>query len=269
MLKTLNLEKKVAQKGRLIIGNPKNVAKSADTKAKKQIATKDRPNHSKGPKIIGKTPNCLQKSRKRIKRSVTGEEKGNLNMTPMKLPAIITNAEETNLDNNCYSCLIFPEKDGSFILPTKEPEDELDQLVKNYHKSEMEYLMKVRKFTSYGASPPMFPSIIPKKEVHYDRSYGDNQLTYSPATKDRNTCEKGIRKVISEGPVRRVKQIYGESVLYKKPKMVTAHYQSSGEGETTPTRADSAALSSFVPSGKNRFPREIFSLGSRCKRPIA
>eukprot|EP00826_Nyctotherus_ovalis_P034094 TRINITY_DN2797_c0_g2_i1.p2 TRINITY_DN2797_c0_g2~~TRINITY_DN2797_c0_g2_i1.p2 ORF type:complete len:260 (+),score=69.73 TRINITY_DN2797_c0_g2_i1:653-1432(+) len=258
MLKTLSLKR--GQDGRSAAGDSKNAAKAAD-KAKKE----GRSVCSKSPKVVGKTPSRPQNSRK---RNVTAHDKGHLNVTPVKLPAVAM--AEANLDNNCQSCLIFPEKDGSFILPTKEsapraPEDELDQLVKNFHRSEREYIARMRKFTSYE-SPPMFPCIGPKKETR-DRSHGEGRLARSPDAKNRTACSKAIRKVISEGPVKRIRQIYGDSVFYKKPKMVTAHYQTA-EGETTPTRADSAAMSSFGPSGKSRFPREVFSLGSRCRRPV-
>lgn len=259
MLKTLSLKR--GQNGRSAAGNSKSAAKAAD-RAKKE----DRSACSKSPKIVGKTPGRLQNSRK---RNVTTHDKCHLNVTPVKLPAVA--AEEANLDSNCQSCLIFPEKDGSFILPGGEvkqraPEDELNQLMKDFHRSEREYMARVRKFTSYNEAPSVLPCIHGKKES-CGRSYGESRLSCSPATKNRTACGKAIRKVISEGPVRRIRQIYGDSVFYKKPKMVTAHYQTA-EGETTPTRADSAAMSSFGPAGKGRFPREVFSLGTRCRRPV-
>lgn len=49
-----------------------------------------------------------------------------------------------NLDTDCQSCLIFPQRDGTFSLPSPpkivpqmkaEPEDELDKLMREYNES--------------------------------------------------------------------------------------------------------------------------------------
>ena len=69
---------------------------------------------------------------------------------------------EGNLDNNCQSCLIFPEKDGSFIIPQRnginnQPEDELDKLIKNYNKSQKEYISHLlNKYQPYIDSHVVF-----------------------------------------------------------------------------------------------------------------
>ena len=253
MLKTLNQRRNLVQNNKKICGKHKSLAVSADTKKAQKSKLKEQAEY----KAIYDSP----------KIEYPKVQKKETKLSPMKMgPPVATNQQKHNLDNNCQSCLIFPEKDGSFIIPQKnlmpqiDPEDELDLLIKNYNQSEKEYLKKImEKFTSYDKAP-LLPEI-----KHLDNNYhnsGDKSITYSPITKMRTVNERSVKKPVSGGPVGRITHTY-EGGTYKGHNIVGSCYQYNCEADVSPTRADSANLG---PSKKNKFPRDIFSIQNKYKK---
>jgi len=222
-----------------------------------------------------------------------------------------------NLDNDCQSCLIFPQKDGTFVLPNNInepktaasnvgpvppqenkltfgdkfcPEDELEQLIKDYNNSRKEYINKVsEKLTSYDNQPNIWggnilPEInamgsqIPEWEQSFPDPRNNSTNSVSPAGFSPNLAHRvkpngaPVRKVMSGAPIRPVNS-YASNIanIVNKSRPINSAYYQSREGVNLAKQAgvDSSTMMGFKAGGLNRFPREIFSLGVRGKKSLA
>ncbi len=214
-----------------------------------------------------------------------------------KVPAT---AEETsqsrapNLDNDCRSCLIFPEKDGTFAIPQaepspveqqqqlqqpevstptlrpiqpEEPADELEQLMKNYNEQRKEYINKVtEKLSSYNCVPSI--PVCTKEAVTLDSLAEDRRRSSAEnSTASPSTYSPMCAGTKTRAPTRSIVEHYASNIaniVSNNTRTINSAYYQTRKG-TRPAGAD-VTSSNFRSGTSGKFPREIFSLNCRTRK---
>ena len=208
-----------------------------------------------------------------------------------------------NLDDDCHSCLLFPEKDGTFMLPdmgrcsnpfltplekksstpheSVDPEDELDMLMKNYNNTKKEYINKItEKLSSYQNAP--FVNVMGRtqdtmgEDKRRSSANSISPIICSPLYPSVGSPESTkYRKALSQAVAKPADQYVSNiaNIISNTRAINSAYYQSRklpiGNSSTRPAGADSTSIS-FKPSigSSNRFPKDVFSLNNRTKKPL-